>query len=78
MVDVRPTRLLSGMHVFSISAEVGMRTTKTGRRAPPFTALGVRFRHSCRCGFCAWPPTCGSCPSSDGWRLHMHTSSPRP
>ena len=39
MVDVRPTRLLSGMHVFSISAEVGMRTTKTGRRAPPFTAL---------------------------------------
>ena len=32
MVDLRPTRLLSGVHVFSIFAEVGKRTTKTGRR----------------------------------------------
>ena len=54
MVDLRLTRLLSGVHVFSIFAEVGMRTTKTGRRAPPFTALGVRFGLSCRCGFCTW------------------------
>ena len=75
VVDLRLTRLLSGVHVFSIFAEVGMRTTKftkTGRRArrlrrvvrglgraflylsiylaPPFTALGGRFRLSCRCG----------------------------
>eukprot|EP00964_Phaeocystis_antarctica_P037375 scaffold21342_cov82-Phaeocystis_antarctica.AAC.1 len=47
-------------------AEVGIRTTNTGRRAPPFTALGGRLRLSCRCGKCPWPPTCGSCPSSDG------------
>eukprot|EP00964_Phaeocystis_antarctica_P110756 scaffold75113_cov45-Phaeocystis_antarctica.AAC.1 len=37
-----------------------MRTTKTGRRAPPFTALGVRLGLSGRCEFCDWPPTCGS------------------
>jgi len=50
VVDLRPTRLLSAVHVFNIFAEVGMRTTKTGRRAPPFTALGARFGLSCRCG----------------------------
>eukprot|EP00964_Phaeocystis_antarctica_P017253 scaffold9518_cov31-Phaeocystis_antarctica.AAC.1 len=50
VVDLRPTRLLSGVHVLSIFAEVGMRMTKTGRRAPPFTALGVRFGLSGRCG----------------------------
>eukprot|EP00964_Phaeocystis_antarctica_P020770 scaffold11493_cov36-Phaeocystis_antarctica.AAC.2 len=61
VVDLRPTRLLSGVHVLSIFAEVGMRTTKTGRRAPLFTALGARFGLSGRCGLCDWPPTCGSC-----------------
>ena len=50
VVDLRPTRLLSGVHVLSIFAHVGMRTTKTGRRAPQFTALGVRFGLSGRCG----------------------------
>ena len=39
MVDLRPTRLLSGVHVFNTLAEVGMGTTNTGRRVPPFTAL---------------------------------------
>ena len=47
VVDLRPTRLLSGVHMFSIFAEVGMRTTKTGRRAPPFTALAFVLVVTC-------------------------------
>ena len=47
MVDLRLTRLLSAEHVFSIFAEVGMRTTKTGRRAPPFTALAFVLVVTC-------------------------------